>query len=91
VGDSGSVELLFILAITDGIGGEAISKRVREQWERYQSIQKAGLTLSTSYRLLGAVKRQASEPMEGFVERVSTNVQGLLDEEISLRTVRNGQ
>ena len=91
MGDAGGVELFFIVAITDEIGGEAISKRVREQWEKYQSIQQAGLTLLTSYLPLGAVKREAGEPMEEFVEKVATKVQGLLDEEISLRMVGNGQ
>jgi hypothetical protein len=35
VGFAGAVELFFIVAITDGIGGEAISKRIRKQLDEH--------------------------------------------------------
>jgi hypothetical protein len=91
MGFTGGVELFFIVAITDGIGGEAITKRIREQWDRCDQIQQAGLTLSTSYRSLDAIKRDVNESMETFTERVTTKMQELLDEEISLRMVGNEQ
>ena len=64
VGFAGAVELFFIVAITDGIGGEAISKRIRKQLDEH--IQQGGLTLSTSYRSLEAIKQNASESMEEY-------------------------
>jgi signal transduction histidine kinase len=88
VGFAGAVELFFIVAITDGIGGAAISKRIREQLDKH--IQQGGLTLSTSYRSLEAIKRNASESMEDYREKVATNIQELIHEEISSRMVENG-
>jgi signal transduction histidine kinase len=90
MGVAGAVELFFIVAITDKIGGEAISKRIAEQMDEH--LQQAGLTLATSYRSLEAIKRNPSESMEGFVDRVATNIQNLMDEELASRLVKtNGQ
>jgi signal transduction histidine kinase len=88
IGFAGAVELFFIVASTDRIGGEAISKRIREQLDEH--IQQVGLTLSTSYRSLDAIKRNAIESMEDFREKVATNIQELINEEISSRMVENG-
>jgi signal transduction histidine kinase len=85
---TGAVELFFIVAITDEIGGESITKRIREQLDEH--IQQGGFTLSTSYRSLEAIKRKASESMEVFLENVATNIQVLMNEEISSRMVKNG-
>ncbi len=90
MGPAGATELFFILAITDEIGGEAITKRILERMEDYEHIQKAGLTTSTSYRSVEAVKRNASESMRDFVEKVAAQIQELMDEEISSRMVKNG-
>ena len=57
-----------------------------------EHLQQAGLTLATSYRSLEAIKRNPSESMEGFVDRVATNIQNLMDEELASRLVKtNGQ
>jgi signal transduction histidine kinase len=88
VGFAGAVELFFIVAITDGIGGEAISKRIRKQLD--ELIQQGGLTFSTSYRSLEAMKRNTSESMEDYREKVAINIQELIHEEISSRMVENG-
>ena len=90
-GFAGSAELFFIVAVTDEIGGEAITKRIREQFDDRELIHRSGLTLSTSYRLLDAIKRNSSEPMEDFLEKVAAKTQKLMDEEISSRMVINGQ
>jgi signal transduction histidine kinase len=90
MGLAGAVELFFIVAITDEIGGEAITKRIREQLDGCEHIQQAGLTLSTSYRSLAAIKRNASESMEGFLEKVATKIQELMNEEMSSRMVEDG-
>jgi hypothetical protein len=90
MGPAGATELFFILAITGEIGGKAISKRIQERMEEHEHVQKAGLTTSTSYRSVEAVKRNASESMKDFVEKVATEIQELMDEEISQRMVKNG-
>ena len=85
MGVAGAVELFFIVAITDGIGGEAISKRIRKQLDNCEHIKQAGLILSTSYRSLETIKRNASESMEDFLEKVAAKIQELMNEEISSR------
>jgi hypothetical protein len=84
------VELFFIVAITDR-GGEAITKRIREQFDDFEHTQRAGLTLLTSYQSLEAIKRNTNEPMKDLVERAATQIQELMNEETSLRMVTNGQ
>jgi signal transduction histidine kinase len=86
---TGQEELFFIAATTDQIGGEAICKRIRENLDEH--ILRARLTLSTSYRVLGAIKRPTKEPLEEFHEQVTDEIQELMEEESSLRMVKSGQ
>jgi signal transduction histidine kinase len=90
MGSAGAVELFFIVAITDRIGGEAIAKRIREQFDDFEHTQRAGLTLLISHRSVEAIKRNTNEPMKDFLEKVATQIQELMNEEISLRMVTNG-
>jgi signal transduction histidine kinase len=87
---AGATELFFILAITDEIGGEAITKRIQERMEGYEHAEKAGLTTSTSYRPVETIKRNGSESIKDFVEKVATQIQEFMGEEISSRMVKNG-
>jgi hypothetical protein len=91
MGSAGAAELFFIVAMTDRIGGEAITKRIREQWDGCDDLQQAGLTFLTFYRSLDTIKRSASESMEDFLERVAGQIQELMNEEISSRMVENGK
>jgi hypothetical protein len=90
IGSAGPVELFFIVASTDEIGGEAICKRVREQWSENEPLQQAGLTLSASYCRLEAIKRKAGVSSRNFLENGSSQIQDLMNTEISVRTVKNG-
>jgi hypothetical protein len=90
MGPAGATELFFILAITGEIGGEAIAMRIQERMDSNEHLQKAGLTTSTSFRSVETIKRSASESVKGFVEKVATQIQELMDEEISSRMVENG-
>jgi signal transduction histidine kinase len=90
MGPAGATELFFIVAITGEIGGAAISKRIQERMGEHEHMQKARLTTSTSYRSVEAIKWKASESMQDFVENVATQIQELMDEEISSRVVKNG-
>jgi len=87
---AGAEELFFIVAITDEIGGEAITKRIREQLDGYEPIESAGLTFSISCRSLETAKQGASELLEDSLEKVVTKIQELMNEEISSRLVENG-
>jgi signal transduction histidine kinase len=88
MGGSEPAELFFIVAITDSIGAEAISKRIPEQLQEH--VGRAGLTLSTSYRVLPHTKRDANESAEQYLEQVAAGIQDLINVEVSSRMVVNG-
>jgi signal transduction histidine kinase len=87
---AGPAELFLMLAMTDGIGGEAICKRIRTQLDGSDRLRQAGLTHSTSYRSLETIKRNSTESKEEFLERVATDIQELMNVEISARQASNG-
>jgi signal transduction histidine kinase len=87
MGVAGAVELFFIVAITDAIGGVAISKRIKEQL--HEHVQQAGLTLSTSYQSVARTKRDSSESIEEFLKQLASGIQQLINVEISSRRVVN--
>jgi hypothetical protein len=87
---AGHAELFFIVAITDGIGGEAITRRIQKQLDSSERLRQAGLTHSTSCRSLEPIKRNSTESMEDFLERVATSIQDLMNEEILSRQATNG-
>jgi signal transduction histidine kinase len=89
-GFAGAAELFFIVAITDGLGGEAIAKRIRKQLDSCEPIKQAGLILSTSYQSLEPIERKASESTEDFLEKVATKIQERMNDEISSRVVEHG-
>ncbi len=88
---AGATELFFIVAITDEIGGEAITRRIRKQLDNCKHIRQAGLVFSISYRALEPLKRGAGESMENFLGRVAAEVQRHMDAEILSRMVTNEQ
>jgi len=90
MGPSGPVELFFILAVTDEIGGEAITRRIREKLDGSDCARQAGLTVSTSYRSLPPMKQDSNESREDFLERVAAKIQESMNEESSLRMVEHG-
>jgi hypothetical protein len=87
MGVSEAAELFFMVAITDSIGGDAISKRIQEQLQEH--VGRAGLTLSTSYRALPHTKRDSKESTEEYLEHVAAGIQELIKIEISSRMVVN--
>jgi signal transduction histidine kinase len=86
---AGPAELFFIVALTDEIGGEAICKRIRKQFDNSERLGQAGLTHSVFYRSLEAIKPN-SESVEGSLKRVADDIQQLINEEISARQVTHG-
>ena len=90
MGSTGGVELFFIVAFTDRIGGEAIRKRIQKQLEDSEHLQPKGLTFSSSYRSLHTIQRNATESTEDVLESLAGKIQELINEEISSRMVKNG-
>jgi hypothetical protein len=91
MGSAGAAELFFIVVVTNAIGSEAILKRIRDQFDGPDGTLQAGLTHSTSYRSLEAIERNANESVDIFLEKASTVIQAMMNEEISSRMVGNGQ
>jgi signal transduction histidine kinase len=87
LGPTGPVELFFILAVTDEIGGEAITRRIREKLDGSDRVREAGLTVSTSHRSLPPIKRDSDESREAFLEHMAAKIQESMNEETSLRMV----
>jgi len=90
MGAAGAAELFFMVVITDAIGTEAIVRRIREQFSVRERTLQSGLTLSVFPRSLDAIKRSASESADASLEKASTDIQTLMNEEISSRMVSNG-
>jgi signal transduction histidine kinase len=88
---TGAVELFFIVAITDDIGGEAITKRICGRLEDREHIQHPRLTYASTYRSIEAVSRKTNESTAAHLENVATKIQELINEEISSRMVRSEQ
>jgi signal transduction histidine kinase len=88
MGSAGAVELFFIVAMTDAIGGEAITKRIRERLDGCDEVQQAGLTFKSSYRPLAAIQRQPDEDIEDFLEQMAASIQELMNDETASRTVK---
>jgi len=87
---AGAAELFFIVAISDALGGEAITKRIRKQLDSCEHIKQSGLIVSASYQSLEPIERNASESMEDFLENVAAKIQERINEEISSRMVKHG-
>lgn len=90
MGPAAGTEFFFIVAVTDEIGGEAITRRIRQKLAGCKQIQRRGLTYSTSYRLLQPANRNANELTEDYVERMAMKIHEMVDE-ISPRVVKNEQ
>jgi signal transduction histidine kinase len=88
---AGAAELFFIVAFTDAIGGEAITKRIRGQFEGSDYFQQGDMMFSTFYKSPEPIKRNASESSQEYLEKVAANIQELMNQETSSRTVENGK
>jgi signal transduction histidine kinase len=89
IGFAGPTELFFIVALTDQIGGEAIVKRVRRRVDRSEYVTQAGLTVSISSQLLDAIETDAAESTDDCVAKMSGQIQGLIDYELTSREAAN--
>ncbi len=88
---AGSVELFFIVAATDEIGGKAMTQRILEQLGACEHIQQHDVIVSASYRSIEKVERGESESIEDYLRKAANKVQGLVDDEISSRMVEHEQ
>jgi hypothetical protein len=89
IGSARAAELFFIVAVTDQVGGEAIIRRIRRRMGRSEYVKEAGLTVSSSYRLLDAIDLDPIESMDDSVEKMSGQIQDLINTELTSRRVAN--
>ncbi len=89
IGFAGPTELFFIVALTDQIGGEAIVKRIRRRVDRSEYVTHARLTVSISSQLLDATETGAAEATDDSVAKMSAQIQGLIDFELTSREAAN--
>jgi signal transduction histidine kinase len=90
MGSAGAAELFFMVVVADPIGSEAVLRRIREQFNGREGTLPAGLTLATSYQSIEAMGRNGSESVDTYLDRVSTDIQAMMNREISSRMVANG-
>jgi len=89
IGSAGAAEFFFIVAMTDQIGGEAIAKRIQEQMDGSEYVRQAGLTYSTSYRVVETIRQNIRESTDEFGKKVATQILELINNEIASRRIRN--
>jgi signal transduction histidine kinase len=87
MGSAGAAELFFMVAITDAIGAEAILEQILERFNAREGTLPAGLTLSATYQPLEAIERNAGESVDLFLQKTSTGIQTLMNEEMLSRMV----
>lgn len=91
IGAPTAADLFFVVAVADEAGGHAIVARVREQLHRFRQMQGADLQFAVSHHLLKLAKIPAAESGQGLIDEVSESIQGLLNDEITKRTLLNEQ
>jgi hypothetical protein len=90
MGTPAATEFFFIVAATDEIGGEAITKRARQRLSRYGQGQ-PGLTFTVSYRVMRPTNRIPNESVEDYTERMAMTIQEMVDEEGSRKVTTIAQ
>jgi hypothetical protein len=91
MGSAGAAELFFVVAFTDAVGAEAMLERIQKRFNAPEGTLPAGLALSATYQLLEAIARNASGPSDLFLEKTSTGIHALMNQEMSSRMVGNAQ
>jgi signal transduction histidine kinase len=80
-------ELFVVAAVTGEVGGEAITKRIREKLLGFDEILQSDLIFSTFYLTLPLMQRSAEESRESFVEKVAAKIQESIDERCIARMI----
>jgi signal transduction histidine kinase len=85
MGSAGGVELFFMVVATDELGAAAVARQIREQLNACTRIQQSALTHSTTFQPLEATKRNPNEPTEGYLKKVTIEIENLMNQELSRR------
>jgi signal transduction histidine kinase len=91
IGSAAAADLFFMVAVADEVGSEAIVQRIRGQLRRFRQMQGAELQFAVSHHLLKLTKIPAAESGQSLIDEVSASIQGLVNDEITKRTILNEQ
>jgi signal transduction histidine kinase len=83
----GPGELFFVVAFADEKGVAVLTRRIREQFQHLKQFKEAGMTFSTSYKLLEPVSTDATAPMENRAEKLATRIEDLIKSETIARAI----
>ncbi len=91
IGSPAAGDMFFMVAVADEAGGQSIAQRVRGQLRRFGQMQGTELQFTVSHYLLELEKIPAAEFGQTLIDDVSHSIQGLINDEITKRTLRNEQ
>jgi signal transduction histidine kinase len=91
MGSTGRAELFFVVAATDLAGGESLARRIQRQFDSRDPAQQLGLVLSTSCHSLETARQGVNPATGARFEPVADAIHSMVNEELSSRTVANGQ
>jgi len=86
---TGALELIFVLAMTDKSGVEAITKRILKRLDGREHIQYADLAVTVSSVPLEGVGRDATEPADHHLARVAARIREIMYEEVLSRMAKS--
>jgi len=87
---AGDYELFFLMARTEGVGADAMSKRILKQLHDPEHIEYADLTFAITHRPLTNIGRRPEESLADCSQRSTETIHRIMDEELSLRVARRG-
>ena len=87
IGVGGAGELLFVVAFADVRGADVLTNRIREQFERLEQIQNAGLTYSISYSMLEPLPKDVMAPMKISLGNMAIRIEDRIKSEIESRDI----
>jgi anti-sigma regulatory factor (Ser/Thr protein kinase) len=90
MGSSGPVELFFMVAATDLVGGESLAERIQCQFDERGLAVKADLVLSTSSHTVNRARPSNSVSLNAPLEALAETVHSMVNAELSSRMVACG-
>ena len=90
MGSSGPVELFFMVAATDLVGGETLAERIQCQVESGDSAVNADLVISTCSHAVRRTRQGVGVSLNAPLEALAETVHSMVNDELSSRMVACG-
>jgi signal transduction histidine kinase len=72
-------EAFLVVAAANEQGAEVLVKRIQEQLEHCPELQQTGFPFAVSYRLLSVDNAEPNIPIEHFLRKVTTGIEGMIN------------